>query len=111
MKTMWLAGAAVGIMTVCGTMSKAQQPVQTRQIERGPGGGGETGVTLQMNRQATRRVQGGPGNEPQIDQQTGQFKIQRQTVNPGLRRMPMRPSARWRLGVDTNNAPKGLLIA
>jgi predicted metalloprotease with PDZ domain len=46
-----------------------------------------------------------------LDQQTGQFRIQRQVIREGLRRLPMRPVARWRLGVDTVNAPKGLMIA
>jgi hypothetical protein len=106
MKTAWLA---MGLVAAMGIPSMAQQPRQTRQIDSPPGGGSQPSV--QFRGQATRRVQGGPGNEPQIDQQTGQFKIQRQTVNPGLRRLPVRPSGRWRLGVDTNNAPKGLLIA
>jgi hypothetical protein len=111
MKTAWMAGgagvmAAVWVM-VFGALTVAQQP--TRQIGAPPGGVGEPAV--QMNRQATRRVQGAPGGEPQVDQQTGQFRIQRQTVREGLRRLPARPIGRWRLGVDTNNAPKGLFIA
>ncbi|MEX0585946.1 MAG: hypothetical protein WD176_04845, partial [Pirellulales bacterium] len=77
-----------------------------------PGGGGAGGGQQQINvnRQQTRRVQGGPGGEPQLDQQTGQFRIQRQVIRPGVQRMPVRPSARWRMGVHTDNAPKGLLI-
>jgi hypothetical protein len=111
MKTAWMAGgagvmAAVWVM-VFGALTVAQQP--TRQIGAPPGGVGEPAV--QMNRQATRRVQGAPGGEPQVDQQTGQFRIQRQTVREGLRRLPARPIGWWRLGVDTNNAPKGLFIA
>jgi hypothetical protein len=111
MKTVWCVGAvlAVGLVTVGGSLSVAQQPRQTRQIDSPPGGSGQS--VVQFKGQATRRVQGGPGAEPQMDQQTGQFKIQRQTVNPGLRRLPVRMPGRWRLGVDTNDAPKGLLIS
>lgn len=106
MKTAWFVMASV---LAWGNFAWAQQPRPTRQIDSPPGVDNQPSV--QFRGQATRRVQGGPANEPQIDQQTGQFKIQRQTVNPGLRRLPVRPSGRWRLGVDTNNAPKGLLIS
>ena len=36
--------------------------------------------------------------------------MRRQVIRPGLRRWPERPQARWRLGVHTDDAPKGLLI-
>ena len=119
MKTSWLVGGvvvcAVGLVLAYGSLTVAQQPgrVQTRQIDgqNNPPGGGGGEQPIQINRQQMRRVQGGPGGEPQMDQQTGQFRIQRQVIQPGLRRLPMRLAGRWRLGVDTNNAPKGLLVA
>ena len=118
MKTSALVGGmvvcAVGLVLVFGSLGVAQQPGRqpTRQIggqNNPPGGGGEQQV--QINRQPMRRVQGGPGNnEPSIDQQSGQFKIQRQVIRPGWRRLPLRPQSQWRLGVHIDNAPKGLLI-
>ena len=71
-------------------------------------GGGEQAT---INRQPARRVQGGPGNGAlQIDERSGQFKIERRVIRPGLRRLPPRPTARWRLGIQVDNAPKGLRI-
>jgi hypothetical protein len=116
MKAAWMAcGVAVvglALAVVSGSMGVAQQPRQTRQIGSPPGVGGDQPAQT-INRQATRRVQGGPGTDAQVqeDPQTGRVQIQRQTVREGLRRLPMRTVARWRMGVDTNNAPKGLYIA
>jgi hypothetical protein len=117
MMTTWLRGGgavlAVGIVVAFGSLTWAQQPTRqpTRQVDGGPNtGGGNRRTTVKMNRERTRRVQGGPVGEPQLNQQTGQYRIQRQVVSPGLRRLPIRPQARWRLGVHTDNAPKGLLI-
>lgn len=121
MKTAWMVGGVVvgaaGLLIVLGSASTAQQPRQPARVIEGQGGGGagggqqggQQGVLFQG--QATRRVDAAPQGEPQVDQQTGQIRIQRQTVNPGLRRLPNRPVANWRLGVDTVNAPKGLLIS
>jgi hypothetical protein len=66
----------------------------------------------QPARQPTRRVQGGPTSEtPQIDQRTGQFRIDRRVIRPGLRRLPQRPVPRWRLGIQVDDAPLGLRIS
>ena len=115
MKATCWAGAvvvtALGLVMADAAIATSQQPVRTRQIDRGPGGGGRPDQPAQMNRPSTRRVQGEPAGEPQVDQQSGQFRIQRQTVREGLRRLPDRAVGRWRLGVDTANAPKGLLIS
>jgi hypothetical protein len=113
MRTAWLVGGvvltAVGFVVVAGGLAVAQGP--TRQVGEPPGvGGGGGEQPVQINRQQMRRVLGGPGGEPQLDQQTGQFRIQRQTVREGLRRLPVRLVGRWRLGVDVENAPKGLRI-
>jgi hypothetical protein len=65
----------------------------------------------QPARQPTRRVQGGPTSEtPQLDQRTGQFRIDRRVIRPGLRLLPQRPTPRWRLGIQVDNAPLGLRI-
>jgi hypothetical protein len=65
----------------------------------------------QQSRQPTRRVEGGPTSEsPQVDQRTGQFRIDRRVIRPGLRLMPQRPTPRWRLGIDVDDAPLGLRI-
>jgi hypothetical protein len=65
----------------------------------------------QPAQQPTRRVQGEPGSEPQIDQRTGQFRIDRRVIREGLRRLPQRPAPRWRLGIEVDNAPLGLRIS
>jgi hypothetical protein len=66
----------------------------------------------QTTRQPTRRIQGGPTNEsPQINQQTGQFRIDRSIIRPGLRIMPRRPTPHWRLGIEVDDAPRGLRIS
>lgn len=65
----------------------------------------------QPARQPTRRVQGGPANEsPQLNQQTGQFRIERSIIQPGWR-LPSRPAPRWRLGIEVDDAPLGLRIS
>jgi hypothetical protein len=65
----------------------------------------------QSARQPTRRVQGDPsGVTPQVDQRTGQFRIDRRVIRPGLRIMPQRPAPRWRLGIQVDDAPLGLRI-
>jgi hypothetical protein len=77
------------IIVLVGSLADAQQPA----------------------RQPTRRVQGGPTSEtPQLDQQTGQFRIDRRVIRPGWRR-PQRPVARWRLGIQVDDAPLGLRIS
>jgi hypothetical protein len=108
-----VVGCAIAIS--CG--STAQGQFQNRQPTRRVEPQIETRVRPhnddqpQLNRQQTRRVQGGPGaGEPQLDPQSGQFRVQRDVIRPGLRRLPVRPAARWRLGVNTDNAPKGMLI-
>lgn len=117
MKTvMFAGGAAVVLAAMWTSVAAAQQPPQrpNRQVDGGLGGGnnqGLAGPAGPANRSATRRVQGGPGGEPQLNQQSGQYNSQRTTVREGIRQMPSRPAARWRLGVDTQNAPKGLYIA
>lgn len=112
----WCGGAVavctMGLVLAGGSWSGAQPPGRqpTRQIggQGGPPDGG--GQQFQLNRQQLRRVQGGPGNtSPTLDQGTGQFRIQRQVIRQ-MRRLPVRPSSRWRLGLHTDNAPKGLLI-
>jgi hypothetical protein len=66
----------------------------------------------QPARQPTRRVQGGPTTEtPQLNQQTGQFRIDRSIIRPGLRILPRRPAPRWRLGIDVDDSPRGLRIS
>jgi hypothetical protein len=65
----------------------------------------------QPARQPTRRVQGEPASEPQLDQRTGQFRIDRRVIREGLRRLPQRPAPRWRLGIEVDNAPLGLRIS
>jgi hypothetical protein len=65
----------------------------------------------QPARQPTRRVQGEPASEPQLDQRTGQFRIDRRVIREGLRRLPLRPAPRWRLGIEVDNAPLGLRIS
>jgi hypothetical protein len=66
----------------------------------------------QAARQPTRRVQGGPTSEtPQLDQRTGQFRIDRRVIRPGLRLLPQRPTPRWRLGIQVDDAPLGLRIS
>lgn len=65
----------------------------------------------QSERRPTRRVQGEPSNvEPQMDRQTGQFRIDRRVIRPGLRILPQRPVPRWRLGIQVDDAPLGLRI-
>jgi hypothetical protein len=65
----------------------------------------------QPARQPTRRVQGGPASEtPQLDQRTGQFRIDRRVIRPGWR-LPQRPAPRWRLGIQVDDAPQGLRIS
>jgi hypothetical protein len=66
----------------------------------------------QTARQPTRRIQGGPTNvSPQINQQTGQFRIDRSIIRPGLRILPRRPTPRWRLGIEVDDSPRGLRIS
>ncbi|HEX2476163.1 MAG TPA: PDZ domain-containing protein [Lacipirellulaceae bacterium] len=66
----------------------------------------------QPARQPTRRVQGGPTSEtPQLDQRTGQFRIDRRVIRPGLRLLPQRPVPRWRLGIQVDDSPRGLRIS
>ena len=66
----------------------------------------------QPARQPTRRVQGDPsGATPQVHQRTGQFRIDRRVIRPGLRRLPQRPVPRWRLGIQVDDAPRGLRIS
>jgi hypothetical protein len=66
----------------------------------------------QPARQPTRRVQGGPTSEtPQLDQRSGQFRIDRRVIRPGLRRLPQRPVPQWRLGIQVDDAPLGLRIS
>jgi hypothetical protein len=61
--------------------------------------------------QSTRRVQGGPPSEaPRLNQQTQQFRIDRRVIRPGLRLLPQRPTPRWRLGIQVDDAPLGLRI-
>jgi hypothetical protein len=69
------------------------------------------GEAQQSARQPTRRVQGGPTNEtPELNRQTGQFRIDRRVIRPGLRILPRRPEPRWRLGIQVDDAPLGLRI-
>jgi predicted metalloprotease with PDZ domain len=66
----------------------------------------------QPARQTTRSVQGGPASmTPQLDQRTGQFRIDRRVIRPGLRLLPQRPAPRWRLGIQVDDAPRGLRIS
>jgi predicted metalloprotease with PDZ domain len=66
----------------------------------------------QPARQPTRRVQGEPATAtPQLDQQTGRFRIDRRVIRPGLRLLPQRPAPRWRLGIEVDDAPQGLRIS
>jgi predicted metalloprotease with PDZ domain len=66
----------------------------------------------QPARQPTRSVQGGPTSQtPQLDQRTGQFRIDRRVIRPGLRLRPQRPVPRWRLGIQVDDAPRGLRIS
>ena len=66
----------------------------------------------QPARQPTRSVQGGPSSQtPQLDQRTGQFRIDRRVIRPGLRLLPQRPVPRWRLGIQVDDAPRGLRIS
>jgi hypothetical protein len=66
----------------------------------------------QSAQQPTRRVQGEPSSvTPQLDQRTGQFRIDRQVIRPGLRLLPQRPAPRWRLGIQVDDSPRGLRIS
>ena len=48
---------------------------------------------------------------PQLDQRTGQFRIDRRVIRPGLRLLPQRPAPRWRLGIQVDDSPRGLRIS
>jgi hypothetical protein len=66
----------------------------------------------QTAQQPTRRVQGEPSSgTPQLDQRTGQFRIDRRVIRPGLRLLPQRPTPRWRLGIHVDDSPRGLQIS
>ena len=66
----------------------------------------------QTAQQPTRRVQGEPSSAtPQLDQRTGQFRIDRRVIRPGLRLLPQRPAPRWRLGIQVDDSPRGLRIS
>jgi hypothetical protein len=107
----------VGLMVVQELSSVAQVQVRqpTRQVQPQVQSRvrprGTDDQPARLNREQTRRVQGGPdsGAAPTIDQRTGQVRSQRQVIRPGWR-LPVRPAPRWRLGVDVDNAPLGLRI-
>jgi hypothetical protein len=111
-------GLCVALVVSVGSMAQAQTPSRqpTRRIEgQGPSGNASqrgSGDQPSINRQPTRRVQGGPSSQsPRLDQRSGQFEIERRVIRPGLRRLPPRPAARWRLGIQVDNSPRGLRIS
>jgi hypothetical protein len=62
-------------------------------------------------RQPLRAVrQRSEANTPQIDTQTGTFQLRRQIHAGPPRRSLSRVASQWRLGVWTENAPKGLRV-
>jgi hypothetical protein len=90
LRSMVRSGVSVAMILLIGAVSEAQNPAP----------------------QPTRRVQGGPANEsPQLDQRTGQFRIDRRVIRQGLRRLPQRPTPQWRLGIQVDDAPLGLRIS
>jgi hypothetical protein len=95
------------------SLSEAQQPARqpTRRVDGQPQTGDfEISVPL-SGQKRLRIVQGGPQTDGlQLDPQSGKFPTRRQVVLAAPRRLPPRPTARWRLGLRTDNAPKGLLI-
>src|SRR5262245_26088357 len=112
MNKAWMVDGVMTIGIVALIVSPAlAQPAgrqPTRTIDGPPGRSDDQSISI--NRRPTRQVDAGPSNEQQSDQQAGRIRSSRQVILPGLRRMPPRPSSRWRLGVDTDNAPKGLRI-
>jgi hypothetical protein len=120
MKTSRWIGALLacvgGLIFANCSLSEAQQPARqpTRRVDNDtqPGQPGRVEISVPLSKQKRIRiVQGGPETGGlEIDPQSGKFEPRRQVVLAAPRRLPPRPTARWRLGLRTDNAPKGLLI-
>ena len=103
---------AVGFLLVCGFLAVAQPPGRqpTRRIE-GRQDAQDGDRERQTDRQPVRRIPGRTEEStPRIDPGTGTFQLRRQIYLQPPRRSPRRVTARWRLGVWTDNAPKGLRV-
>jgi hypothetical protein len=116
-KCLGCAAIVIGLLPVLGVVALAQQPdrqptrrvIPQIQLEFGeqpqpPPDGGE-------GRRPLRRVPGRTERyTPKIDPSTGRFQIRREIFVQPRRVGPRRIARRWRLGIEVDNAPKGLLI-
>jgi hypothetical protein len=102
---------AIGLPLIVALVAVAQQPTRqpTRRVEgqaQQPQQAGAPG-----NRQQLRSIPGRTERTtPVIDLSTGTFQLRREIFLRPPRRSPRRVPAQWRLGLWTDNAPKGLHI-
>jgi len=104
--------SAVGLLMVGALVVMAQPPDRqpTRRVEGrrdAPEAEGEQQIDRQRLRSIPRRTE---ESTPLIDPQTGTFQLRRQIYVRPPQRIPRIVPARWRLGVWTDNAPKGLRV-
>ena len=117
----WLgcvATSALGLLFLANVVALAQPPdrqptrrvIPQIQIDLQPDGQQQP-PDAGDDRRPMRRV---PGRSerytPTIDPNTGRFEIRREIFVRPPRVAPLRVARRWRLGVEVDNAPKGLLV-
>jgi hypothetical protein len=116
-KCLGRAAIAIGLLSHSGIVTLAQQPERQpvrRVIPQIQVEFGEEPQQPPADSERRRPVRRVPGRTerytPTIDPNTGRFQIRREIFVQPPRVGPRRIARRWRLGIEVDNAPKGLLI-